>query len=96
MSGLPKTLWGEGLRHATWLKNRMATHSLDGKTPFKALYGHKPDFSALRTWGTPVLVHNSKSLKLNVRTREARWLGLDIDMKAHHVYWPGPGNVTVE
>ena len=33
-SGLPKMLWGEGLRHATWLKNWMATHALDGKTPF--------------------------------------------------------------
>jgi transposase InsO family protein len=38
-SGLPKSLWGEALRHATWLKNRMATHSLNGKTPFEALHG---------------------------------------------------------
>jgi transposase InsO family protein len=47
-SGLPKTLWGEGLRHATWLKNRTATRMLDGKTPFEALFGAPPDLSGLR------------------------------------------------
>ena len=38
-SGLPKSLWGEVLRHATWLKNWTATRALDGKTPFEVLYG---------------------------------------------------------
>jgi hypothetical protein len=83
MSGLPKSLWGEALRHATWLKNRTATRALDGKTPFEALYGRPPDLSALRTWGTPVLVHNASGSKLNVHAREACWLGLDVDAKAH-------------
>ena len=45
-SGLPKLLWGEALRHATWLKNRMATCALNGKTPYEALYGQAPDMSA--------------------------------------------------
>jgi hypothetical protein len=95
-SGLPQTLWGEALRHATWLKNRTATRALDGKTPFEALYGRPPDLSALRTWGLPVLVHSTGGSKLHARAHEARWLGLDVDAKAHRVYWPGPGNVTVE
>jgi len=38
-SGLPQMLWGEALQHATWLKNWTATRTLDGKTPFKVLYG---------------------------------------------------------
>ena len=46
-SGLPKSLWGEALRHATWLKNWTATRALDGKMPFEALYGRPPDLSAL-------------------------------------------------
>jgi hypothetical protein len=95
-SGLPKSLWGEALRQATWLKNRTATRLLDGKTPFEALYGRPPDLSALRTWGTHVLVHNASGSKLNVRTRGAHWIGLDVDAKAHRVFWPGMGNVTVE
>jgi transposase InsO family protein len=47
-SGLPKSLWGEALRHAAWLKNRTAMCALDGKTPFEALYGRPPDLSTLR------------------------------------------------
>jgi hypothetical protein len=89
-------LWGEVLRQVTWLKNRTATQALDGKTPFEALYGQPPNLSTLQTWGTPVLVHNASGSKLNIRACEARWLGLDIDTKAHQVFWPGMGNVTVE
>ena len=96
LSGLPKILWGKALRHSTWLKNQTATRALNGKTPFKALYGRPPDLSALCAWGLPVLVHTTNGSKLHARAREACWLGLDIDAKVHHVYWPGTGNVTIE
>ena len=66
-SGLPKMLWGEGLRHATWLKNRTATRALDGKTPFEALFSMPPDLSGLRLWGCPIWVHNAAGSKLDVR-----------------------------
>ena len=95
-SGLPKSLWGEALRHATWLKNRTATRTLDGKTPFEALYGRPPNLSTLRRWGCTVLVHDADGSKLDVRAREGRWLGFDVDARAHRIFWPGPGNVTVE
>ncbi len=96
MSGLPKTLWGEGLRHATWLKNRTATHALDGKTPFEALFGMPPNLSGLRLWGCPTWVHNAMGLKLDAWACQGRWIGLNVDMWAHHIYWPGNSNVTVE
>jgi transposase InsO family protein len=86
-SGLPKSLWGEALWHTTWLKNRTATHTLDGKTPFEALYSHCPDLS-LRPWGCIVLVHDASGSKLDARAREGRWLGLDTDAWAHLVFWP--------
>jgi transposase InsO family protein len=53
-SGLPKSLWGEALRHAAWLKNWTAMRALDGKTPFKALYSQPPDLSTLWIWGSQV------------------------------------------
>ena len=38
-SGLPKFLWGEAVKHAIWLKNRMPTCALPiSKTPFNALW----------------------------------------------------------
>jgi hypothetical protein len=43
-----------------------------------------------------VLVHNASGSKLDPRAREARWLGLDVDAKAHRVYWPRTGTVGVE
>ena len=95
-SGLPKTLWGEALRHAIWLKNRTATRALDGKTPFEALYGHPLDLSNLRLWGCPVWVHSADGSKLDVRVRQAKWIGFDVDTRAHRVYWPGAGKVGVE
>jgi transposase InsO family protein len=95
-SGLPKSLWGEALRHAAWLKNRTATCALDGKTPFEALYGRPPDLSTLRIWGSQVWVHSPSGSKLDVRAREARWLGPDVDAKAHRVFWSSTKNVAVE
>src|SRR5258708_5238733 len=65
-SGLPKSLWGKALRHATWLKNWTATCLLDGKTPFEALYSQPLDLSALHTWGFPMLVHSPDGSKLDV------------------------------
>jgi transposase InsO family protein len=70
-SGLPKSLWGEALRHAAWLKNRTATRALDGKTPYEAVYGQSPDLSDLRRWGCTTWVHNADGSKLDVRAREA-------------------------
>ena len=95
-SRLPKSLWGEALRHATWLKNRTAMRALDGKTPFKALYGRPPDLSALQMWGTTVWVHHADGSKLDICARTVRWLRLDVNTKAHHIFWPSAGNVTVK
>ena len=71
-SGLPKSLWGEAVRHAVWLKNRTGTRALDGKTPFQALFGRPLDLSSPRVWGSRVWVHGPDRSKLDVRAREAR------------------------
>ena len=92
-SGLPKLLWGEALHHAVWLKNCTATCALNSRTPFKALYSHLPNLSCLHSWGCHVWVHDPDCSKLDVRVREAHWLGFDVDVRAHCVFWPGPGNV---
>jgi transposase InsO family protein len=65
-SGLPKTLWGEGLRHATWLKNQTATRALDGKTPYEVLFSALPDLLELKLWGCPIWVHDATGAKLDI------------------------------
>ena len=60
------------------------------------MYGQPPDLSVLQSWGTIVLVHNAAGSKLDVCACKACWLGLDVDARAHRVFWPGAGNVTIE
>ena len=96
-SALPKFLWGEAVKHVVWLKNRMATHALlNGKTPYKMLYGKKPNLAGLREWGTKVWVHDASGTKLDGRARIGRWIGFEEASNAHQIFWLDNRSVTVE
>ena len=41
-SELPKSFWAEALETAVYLRNRCSTKSVEGKTPYEAMYGEKP------------------------------------------------------
>jgi hypothetical protein len=64
-SGLPKSLWGEALQHAVWLKNQTSTCMLGATTPFKHLFRHKPNLAGIPEWGQHVWVKNFKVSKLD-------------------------------
>ncbi|CAA7259930.1 unnamed protein product [Cyclocybe aegerita] len=95
-SGLPKFLWGEAARHIVWLLNRTSTKAVDGKTPYEAAFGKKPDLREVREWGEKVWVRIEGGNKLGGRVREGRWMGLDEKSKGVRVYWPDKRTVTVE
>ena len=95
-AGLPKMLWGEALRHATWLKNRMAMHALDTKMPSEVLFGTLPNLSVAHLWGCKVWVHDDTGSKLNACACEGWWLGFNVDSWAHRVYWPQSTTISVE
>ncbi len=96
-SSLPKTLWGEGVLFAVWLKNRTSTHILGNVTPYEHLYQDKPNLGGVPEWGQHVWVHSAAGSKLNAHALEARWVGFDSDsMHAHHVYWPSKNSVSIE
>ncbi|KDQ59220.1 hypothetical protein JAAARDRAFT_88003, partial [Jaapia argillacea MUCL 33604] len=84
-SGLPNYLWGEAVMHAVWLKNRMATKALKGKTPFEEVFGRKPDLSGLKEWGCCVWVHDTLGLKLDGHAKPGQWVGFDGNSKGHCV-----------
>jgi hypothetical protein len=95
--GLPRSLWGEAVAHACWIKNCSTTHALDGMTPYKALHGRKPDISQLREWGCPVWVHDTSGSKLDACARKGQWVGVDLQSPGgHQVYWPAMRSVTVK
>ena len=96
-SGLPRTLWGEALHFAVWLKNRTSTRVLGTVTPFERVNGYKPNLGGVPEWGQRVWVHNDKGSKLDARGTIARWVGFDADSPhAHRIYWPETGRVSVE
>ena len=64
-SGLPKFLWGEAIKHAVYLKNRTSTKALDGKTPFEAFHGTRPNLYGLPEFGCKVWVHTMEGSKLD-------------------------------
>ena len=48
---VPNLLWGEAVRHSTYLINRLATRSLDERTPYEMLRSRKPSLSHLKIFG---------------------------------------------
>nr|GAT43053.1 polyprotein [Mycena chlorophos] len=94
-SALPKTLWGEALKHAVWLKNRTLTKAVGGKTPYEVFTGKKPDLRDLHEWGCKLFVHVEGS-KLDGRARSGRWVGYDQESNGHRVYFPDNGAIRVE
>ena len=96
-SKLPKSLWGEAINHAVWLKNRTPTRALfNNKTPFEMLYNKRPNLGHLKRWGDKVLVHTVDGSKLDGRMKVGKWVGFDEESNAHRVYWPEKRSVTVE
>jgi hypothetical protein len=96
-SGLQRTLWGEAVKHAVWLKNRTPTKALDGGTPLEATTGKKPNLSRTRPWGSKVWVCTENGDKLRGRVEEGQWVGIDEASENRcRVFWPGGCRITVE
>jgi len=69
---------------------------VDGKTPYEAAFGKKPDLRGVREWGEKVWVHVEGGNKLGGHVREGRWIGVDDKSKGICVYWPDKKTVSVE
>ncbi|KAJ2994795.1 hypothetical protein NUW54_g7491 [Trametes sanguinea] len=95
-SALPNNLWGEAAHHAMYLKNRTPTRALDGRTPYEAFWGKKPNLAHLHPWGCEVRVHSPGGSKLASRATAARWVGFDEETDAHRIYWPERRAITIE
>ncbi|KAK9703929.1 hypothetical protein QE152_g29003 [Popillia japonica] len=77
-SGLPKTLWPEALRTATYLLNRSTNSTCVGSTPYEKWFGLKPDLSHVKIFGSDCFVQVPK------QTGRKKW-----DEKARKVFLVG-------
>ena len=84
-SGMLKSLWGEAVMHATWVKNCTSTCQLGKKTPYEMLYQKKPNLENILVWGCRVKVHDTSGMKLDMQARDG-----------HQIYFPDRGNIGIE
>ena len=50
--GLDENLWDEAMNFYEHIQNRVPHSSVKGKKPFEAYFGHKPDVSSFRVFGS--------------------------------------------
>lgn len=94
---LPSYLWGEAVRHSTYLINRVATRTLENQTPYECLKKKKPNVAHLRVFGCVCYARNEAPhlRKLDDRTRELVHLGIEPGSKAYRLYDPTSRRVMV-
>jgi hypothetical protein len=76
-ASLPQRFWAEAINTAVYLRNRSPTQALEGKTPFEAWHGQKPDIGHLRKFGCLAFLHvpDGKRSKLDPKARRCLLLG---------------------
>lgn len=94
---VPNQLWGEAVRHSTYLINHMATKFLVNKTPYEGLYDKKPNIDHLRVfWYVAFGKINGPHLrKLDDRSLKVINLGRQPGSKAYRLYDPVAKKVIV-
>ena len=87
-STLLHRFWAEALSTAAYLINRSPTKALDGKTPFQAWYGKKPNVYHLRVFGCSAYIHIPKDerKKLNPKAKKCTFLGYGTSRKGYRLY----------
>ena len=53
---LATNLWDEAMHAVAYIQNRVPHSSAKGNTPFESYFGHKPDVSNLRVFGSTTWV----------------------------------------
>lgn len=87
---LPPVLWGEAVRHAIYLLNRLPTRALTGVTPYEVCNEKKPHLGHIRIFGcvAHMKIPSQHVRKLDDRSREVINLGKEPGTKAYHLYDP--------
>ena len=94
---VPNELWGEAVRHSTYLINRVATRSLEGKTPYEMLCLMKPNINHLKVFGCICYARTETPgrKKLDDRTRMLVHLGTEPGSKAYRLLDPVTKRIIV-
>ena len=94
----PVKLWGEAVKTACYIKNRIPTHSLEGnKTPHEVWAREVPLISHIRKFGCLVYRHIPKKTrrKLEHKAMKGILVGYESESGMYRVYHPQNDSVAV-
>lgn len=94
-SKLPAYMWGEAVRHSIYVLSRLPTRALNGKIPYEAWGGKKPDLGHIKVFGC-IAYMNEPSVhvkKLEDRSRQVVYLGREPGTKGCKLYDPVTGMI---
>ncbi|KAI5350958.1 hypothetical protein L3X38_003849 [Prunus dulcis] len=88
-ANLPIFLWGEALKTANYVLNRVPTKSIN-QIPYEIWNGRKPSLKHLRTWGCKAEAkpYNPAEKKLDPKTISCHFIGYPERTKGYRFYCP--------
>ena len=94
---IPNYMWGEAVRHATYLINRVPTRALKNQTPYESLKKRKPSIGHLKVFGciAHAKIDAAHVRKLDDRSQTLVHLGTEPGSKAYRLYNPTTRRVVV-
>jgi len=88
-SSADKSLWGEAIMTAMYLRNRSETSTLPDMTPYEAWFGKKPGVSHLKVFGTKaVVLDKTRKGKFSQKGIEHILVGYSETAKAYRLFNP--------
>ncbi|RVW37000.1 Retrovirus-related Pol polyprotein from transposon TNT 1-94 [Vitis vinifera] len=96
-SSVPISLWGEALKTAMYILNRVPSKAVP-KTPFELWTGRKPSLRHIHIWGCPAeaRIYNPHDKKLDSRTISGYFIGYPDKSKGYKFYCPNHSVRIVE
>ncbi|RVW83183.1 Retrovirus-related Pol polyprotein from transposon TNT 1-94 [Vitis vinifera] len=96
-SSVPISLWGEALKTAMYILNRVPSKAVP-KTPFELWTGRKPSLRHIHIWGCPTeaRIYNPHEKKLDSRTISGYFIGYPDKSKGYRFYCPNHSVRIVE
>ena len=94
---VPNYMWGEAIRHATYIINRVSTRALMNQTPYESLRGRKPSIGHIRVFGcvAHAKVDSVHLRKLDDRSQALVHLVIEPGSKAYRLYNPTTKRIVV-
>ena len=87
-SGLPRFLWEETMKHATWIQDRTPARTNAGKSPYEMRHKKKPHLAGIQEFGAAAYVKDLKARKLNSHAKVSQFVGYNLESKGYQIYWP--------